>query len=43
MGYQVESQFLSRLCGGEEFVWYTIAEQQFLSRLCGGEERALHG
>ena len=29
--------FLSRLCGGEGWVFYGFMARYFLSRLCGGE------
>ena len=32
------SNFLSRLCGGEDVKEYSIDNEQFLSRLCGGED-----
>ena len=35
----VQSGFLSRLCGGEELKNHPLVFQLFLSRLCGGEDR----
>ena len=35
---KVTDAFLSRLCGGEEFLSLPNGIAHFLSRLCGGEE-----